>query len=74
MELKIELSNGGFGAERFVALLFALTTLGPLTGDSSFNTICYLPKYSFHDLTLILLSRTSLMAFTAARAPATVVM
>ena len=30
MELKIELSNGGFGAERFVASLFALTSFGSL--------------------------------------------
>ena len=32
MELKIGLSNGGFGAERFVASLFALTSFG------SYNT------------------------------------
>ena len=32
MELKIGLSNGGFGAERFVDSLFALTSLG------SYNT------------------------------------
>ena len=30
MELKIGLSNGGFGAERFVASLFALTSFGSL--------------------------------------------
>jgi len=32
MELKIGLSNGGFGAERFVASLLALTSFG------SYNT------------------------------------
>jgi len=30
MELKIGLSNGGFGAERFVASLFAFTSFGSL--------------------------------------------
>jgi len=49
MELKIGLSNGGFGAERFVALLLPLVSLGEnITGDKKLRYAS--PKFPFGKL------------------------
>jgi len=43
MELKIGLSNGGYGAERFVALLLAITSFGSYNTDYTARSLAQIP-------------------------------